>query len=300
MVARGRQPNMIADFNQIAAHCRDIASDVCPITLLDSPRSILRAIFLAAYPTLVFAPQRLLFYHPLRGTVCSGRLLPKSEEYRRLEAEAIPVPRWYLLSRSHSPDVSALGRYVVTKPDYGGRGADVRIRRASRVRWKPPNTPVRFAARSGVIAQKFIYTGRWPVSYRVSTLFGRTLCSLRVETSHHRRALDSPDNFDGIPITSSHLGCSFWLNNEPEIIALGERAHRAFPEIPFLGIDILREEPSGRLYVIEVNSAGDVWHFSSRTGRSIQQWAGIDFASQYGGLRRAAEILVTETRSQAR
>jgi glutathione synthase/RimK-type ligase-like ATP-grasp enzyme len=90
------------------------------------------------------------------------------------------------------------------------------------------------------------------------------------------------------------------LNNEPEIIALGERAHRAFPEIPFLGIDILREEPSGRLYVIEVNSAGDVWHFSSRTGRSIQQWAGIDFASQYGGLRRAAEILVTETRSQAR
>ena len=156
MVARGRQPNMIADFNQIAAHCRDIASDVCPITLLDSPRSILRAIFLAAYPTLVFAPQRLLFYHPLRGTVCSGRLLPKSEEYRRLEAEAIPVPRWYLLSRSHSPDVSALGRYVVTKPDYGGRGADVRIRRASRVRWKPPNTPVRFAARSGVCGELLI------------------------------------------------------------------------------------------------------------------------------------------------
>jgi hypothetical protein len=300
LVARPRQPNMIADFRQIAAHCRDLASDVRPIPLLDSPRSILRAILHAAHPTLVFAPQRLLFYHPLRGAVCSGRLLPKSEEYRRLEAEGIRVPPWKLLTRSHSPDLSALGRYVVTKPDYGGRGADVRIRRASRVRWKPPNTPVRFAARSGVIAQKFINTGRWPVSYRVSTLFGRTLYSFRVEASHHRRPLDRPDNFDGISIAASHLGCSFWLNDDPEIIAFGEAAHHAFPEIPFLGIDILREESSGRLYVIEVNSAGDVWHFSSRTGKSIQQWAGINLASQYGGLQRAAEILVAETRARAR
>jgi hypothetical protein len=204
-----------------------------------------------------------------------------------------------LLTRWRSPDVSALGRYVLTKPDYGGRGADVRIRRASRVRWKPPDTPVRFASRTGVIAQKFIYTGRWPVSYRVSTLFGKTLYSWRVEASHHRRPLESLDNFAGISVAASHPGCSFWLNDDPEIIAFGEQAHRAFPDIPFLGIDIVREEPSGHLYVIEVNSAGDVWHFASGIGKSIQRWAGIDFASQFGGLQRAAEILVEETRRQA-
>jgi len=205
-----------------------------------------------------------------------------------------------LLTRWRSPDVSALGRYVLTKPDFGGRSADVRIRRASRVKWKPSDTPVRFASRSGVIAQKFIYTGRWPVSYRVTTLFGRTLYSMRIEASHHRRPLDSLDNFDGISIVASHLGCSFWLDDDTGIDALGERAHRAFPEIPFLGVDIVREEPSGRLYVIEVNSAGDVWRFASPMGESLQRWAGIDLAAQYGGLRRAAEILVEETRRQAR
>ena len=299
LVARPRQSNMLDDFRQIAAHCRDIDSTIRPIPLLDAPWNLLRAPAFAARPTLVFAPQRLLFFHPLRGVVRSGRLLPKSEEYRRLESAGVPVPEWRLLTRAHSPDVTDLGRHVVTKPDYGGRGADVRIRRASRVRWRRSNTPVRFAAAAGVIAQKFIYTGPWPVSYRVSTLFGRTLFSWRVEASHERRAID-PNHFDGMFITSSHRGCSFQLNYDPEIIALGERAHSAFPAIPFLGIDIVREEPSGRLFVLEVNSAGDVWHFSSTMGVSIQRWAGFDLSSQYGGLRRAAEILIEETHQQAR
>jgi hypothetical protein len=300
LVARPRQANIIADFQKIVAHCREIASDIHPIGILDAPRSLLRTILLAANPTLVFAPQRLLFFHPLRGAVFRGKLLPKSEEYRRLEAAGIAVPPWKLLTRSHSPDLSALGRHVVTKPDYGARGADVRIRLAARARWKPPNTPVRLAARAGVIAQKFIYTGRWPISYRVGTLFGRILYSWKVEASHTRRPLESPDHFDGNAITSSHKGSSFWLNDDPEIAALAEAAHHAFPTIPLLGTDILREEPGGRLYVIEVNSSGETWHFSSRTGKSIQQWAGIDFAAQHGGLRHVAEVLVDETRRRAR
>ena len=40
------------------------------------------------------------------------------------------------------------------------------------------------------------------------------------------------------------------------------------------------------------------WHLSSR-GKSIQAFAGFEYASQFGGLRRAAEILIEETRRQA-
>jgi hypothetical protein len=50
LVARMRQPDMVADFNQIAAYCSEIAPDMKPVTLLDSPRSLTRAIFLAASP----------------------------------------------------------------------------------------------------------------------------------------------------------------------------------------------------------------------------------------------------------
>jgi hypothetical protein len=133
LVARLRQPNTLDDFRQIAAHCRDIDSAIFPIPLLDAPWSAPRALAFVARPTLVFAPQRLLFFHPLRGAIRSGSLLPKSEEYRRLERAGVPVPGWRLLTRWHSPEVSELGRHVVTKPDYGGRGADVRLRLASRI-----------------------------------------------------------------------------------------------------------------------------------------------------------------------
>jgi hypothetical protein len=302
LVARRAERHVRTDLQKVAEYCRGIAPDIRVFVLTDNPLSLLR-LDLAARPTLVFAPRRLLFYHPVRGTVRSGLLLPKSEEYRRLEAAGLPVPRWRLMTARHSPEVADLGHYVVTKPDYGGRGADIRIQRASRVRWRPPRTPVRLAGRSPVIAQKFIYTGRWPVSYRVSTLFGRVLFSWRAEASHDRRPLASPEGFDdggGMSIVSSHRGCSFTLNEDPEIIALGERSHCAFREIGFLGVDILREEPSGRLFVIEVNSSGDMWHFSSSTGKSIQSWAGISFAAQRGGLRRVTEILIDEARRQAR
>ena len=299
MVARRSERFAFADFHEIAAHCREMAPDIRPIPLLDAPASLLRnLIFLR--PTLVFAPRRLLFYHPLRGTVRSGKLLPKSEEYRRIESAGGAVPQWRLLTRKHSPDVTDLGRYVVTKPDYGGRGADVSIRRAGRVRWAPPNTPVRFASRSAVIAQKFIYTGAWPIAYRVTTLFGHVLFSNRAEASHQRRPFLGPEGFTTSSVTAAHPGCSFTLNDDPEVIALGEQAHAAFPDIPLLGIDILREEPSGRLFVVEANCAGEVWHFSSRTGKAVQAYAGIDYASQFGGLRRVAEILIEETRRQAR
>jgi glutathione synthase/RimK-type ligase-like ATP-grasp enzyme len=100
-------------------------------------------------------------------------------------------------------------------------------------------------------------------------------------------------------ICSSGKACTFQLNNDREIIELAERAHAAFPQIAVLGVDIIREQPSGKLYVIEVNSTGGTWHFSSATGESIQRDAEINFESQFGGLRTAAQVLVEKTHQAA-
>jgi hypothetical protein len=300
LVARPREPGILADFKQVAGFCRELDPMIHVIAICDSPWSLPIALKTSTRPTLVFSPQRLFFFHALRGTVRSGHLLSKSQEYRRLESIGIPVPPWRMMTPSDTPELADLGRYIVTKPDYGGYGADVRIRRSSRARWSRPKSPAYFTSRTGVIAQKFIYTGRWPISYRVGSLFGRPLWSWRAEASHHRTPLEDLNNFAGVSVLSSHKGCSFVLNNDPEIIALAERAHSAFPEIPMLGADIVREEPSGKLFVLEVNATGDVWPFSSKMGRSVQQWSGIDLAAQFGGFRRAAEILVAETHRQAR
>jgi len=300
LVVRPRHRGILDDFRKVAEHCRKIDPTIRASATLDAPWSLPIALKTATHRTLVFSPQRLFFYRALRGKVLTGHLLSKSDEYRRLESIGIPVPPWRLMTPSHTPELGDLGRYIVTKPDYGGRGADVRIRRSSRARWSKPDSPAWFASRTGVIAQQFIYTGRWAISYRVATLFGRAIYSWRAEASHERTPLDDVNNFAGISIVSSRKGCSFALNDDAEIIALAERAHAAFPDIPLLGVDIVRDAHTGRLFVLEVNATGDVWHFSSTIGRSIQQVSGIDLTAQFGGLRRAAEILVVETHRQAR
>ena len=74
----------------------------------------------------------------------------------------------------------------------------------------------------------------------------------------------------------------------------------AFPEIPLLGVDVIRDADTGRLFVLEVNSSGYVWHFSSKTGRSIQQEFDLCLESQFDGIRKSAMILISEARRLAR
>ena len=202
--------------------------------------------------------------------------MPKSDEYRALDAAGIPVPRWALLGPDLSPDLSAFPAYVVTKPDRGWRGANVRIRRRGRVRYKPPADGEE-AESPYTLVQEFIYTGRWPVSYRVTSLFGHMIHSWRVEAGRSRRPLDEPDAFaggekgGGISIVSSAKDSVFTPCDDTEIVRFGTAAHRAFPDIPLLGVDVVRDARTGKLYVLEVNASGYVWHLDSETGRGIQR-----------------------------
>jgi hypothetical protein len=84
--------------------------------------------------------------------------------------------------------------------------------------------------------------------------------------------------------------------HDKEVIQLGESAHTAFPEIPLLGFDIVREVPSGKLYVLEANAIGYVWDFNFHVGAAY----GFSIEGQYDGIRKAAYILAEKTQECAR
>ena len=292
----------IGDFARVADHIRRDYPDICPMVEQDRPYR-LRRWLLASRPTLVFSPVGLDRFRPVRGRVFAGCSLSKSEEYAALTAVGVPVPRYRLLTEGDPrPDVSALGRYIVVKPDRGGRGAHVRIMRSSRVRWEP--TTSRISGQSdALLAQEFIYTGPRPVSYRVTTLFGEALWALTVEANPDRPALAGPEDFGatpGLSVVSNSKGCVMRLMNDERIIRFAEAAHAAFPEIPLLGVDVVRREPDGALFVVEVNASGWVWHFSSPLGLRAQAEFGFRFEDQFDGLRKAARILADRTRQSAR
>jgi hypothetical protein len=245
-----------------------------------------------AAPTLTVSPMPIKKFVPPRGPVCQGFEYPKSEQYVRLARLGVPVPRWVCVSPEISLQPGDWGPYVVVKPDLGRKGAEIFIKRAGRVRYRAP----------GLLAQAFVYTGRWPVNYRVVTLFGRTLLSWRCEADHRFVPLESRWDFKargGITVVSNKKDSRYTLAFEPDVIALAEHAHAAFPDQPLLGTDIVRDADTGALYVIECNPRGDAWLISSVMGRMIERANALDFAAQFGALDIAAETLARETRHRA-
>jgi len=296
-----------SDFEEIAVRISRLAADIrvfiVDIKQLDWEQRELAA----AAPTLVVSPMPIKKFTAARGRVLQGYDFPKSVQYQRLSECAVPVPDWLPIEPCVALDPKQWGDYVVIKPDLARKGAEIKIKRSGRVRYKPSpaadsESPLQQAR---LLAQRFIYTGRWPNNYRVVTLFGRALMSWHCEAEHSFRPLESRYAFrggaegGGITIVSNKMGSSYRLSAEADVIALAERAHSAFADQPLLGTDIVRDADSGELCVLETNPRGDAWLMSSETGNSIQRDNRIDFMSQFNALDIAAEVLIEKTRELA-
>jgi hypothetical protein len=249
-----------------------------------------------ARPNLV-PPLRGKRLRQLRGQIfrkspAGDQPLSKIEEMQRLEAAGLPVPKWTEITADTVLDPAEWGPYVVVKPSIGGRGYEVVIRRTTRVRFKPPGEHDSLGRLGPMIAQEFIYTGRRPESIRVLTFLGRPISAIRY--FGHSQPHELPGRFafketgGGIDIVAFDRYGSVDLVDDPEAIELARRAHALFPEVPTLGVDVLRDADTGKAYVIETNPQGPAWTLSS-------PGVGMHFRSreavhrQFDGLRVIAE-----------
>ena len=294
-----------ADFEAIARQIGARAAEIRVFVVDTKEENWADPRFERGAPTLTVSPMPVKRFSPPPGAVCQGHEFPKDEQYRRLAGLGVPVPDWTAISPDTALDPVQWGPYVVVKPALGRKGAEIYIKRAGRVRYRPPESfPEDHPAhRAPLIAQRFIYTGQWPSNFRVVTFFGRTLLCWRCEAAHHHVPLHSRWDFKakgGITVVSNKRDSSYALARDAEVIALAEKAHAAFPEQPLLGTDIVRDAETGTLHVIECNPRGDAWLLSSDMGRMIEQANGLDFARQFGALDIAAETLIRETRARAR
>lgn len=297
-------PYVWSDLRQIAARVPQIDPSVRAFVVTHHKLAQLKLLPLWFQPTLSllipFMPKRKL----LPGRFMTGVRLHKTGEYARLDAAGIPVPKWTVIAPDTRLDPAVWGPYVVEKPSAGRVGANVRVRKTGRVRYTPPEIfPSDHYGRQGpMLAQRFIYTGHWPVSYRVVTLFGDTLLCYRQKSISHGHPLTGRWNFQetgGINIVSNTKDMIINFVKDKEVIALAERAHRAaFQDFPVLAFDIIRDLETGELFVLECHAHG-TWIFSAEVGLDIQANNHVDFESQFDLIEKSAQILARETRRRA-
>ena len=294
-----------ADFVTITRQVGERAPDIRAFVVDTKETAWADPGFELSAPTLTVSPMPIKRFAPPGGAICQGHEFPKDEQYRRLARLGVPLPDWTVIAPETVLDPAQWGPYVVVKPALGRKGAEIFIKKTGRVRYKPPERfaeghPVRKAP---LLAQRFIYTGKWPSNFRVVTFFGRALLCWHCEAAHHYVPLHSRWDFKakgGITVVSNKVDSSYRLARDADVIALAEQAHAAFPDQPLLGIDIVRDADSGKLYVIECNPRGDAWLVSSDMGRMIEAANRLNFMEQFGALDVAADTLVRETRARAR
>lgn len=223
----------------------------------------------------------------------AGLDAPKSEELAGLERAGVAVPRWRVLQPGESLGEAEFGRYVVVKPDQGLRGARVRVEKATSVKGDPIFVEA-IKTHSAPLVQEFIYTGPRPVSHRVGVMFGKAIYRWRIEGREvEGRALPADGDFrasSGLSVVSSGKGCAFTDPFDPEVTALAEKAARAFPEVPLMGVDVVRRMTDGKLFVLELNACGYCFHLTSATGVKVQSTTWLELPEQYGGYPYIADL----------
>ena len=137
-------------------------------------------------PSLTISPMPFKHFRPRGGTVLVGEEYPKGYQYERMEAESVPIPEWVRIGPETMLDPDHWGPYVVVKPELGRKGSEIFITRTHRVRYKAPSTfplghPIHEAP---LMAQRFIYTGRWPYHFRIVTFLGKCIMAWHIEQSH--------------------------------------------------------------------------------------------------------------------
>ena len=299
-----------ADFEAIARHARDIdpALEVF-VVRSDLPNSYSRR-KAATRPTLVFSPGRLAGFRPLRGKIYQGRPIPKLEQLRRLKAADVPVPRTVQLEPGLHLDPAEWGEFVVVKPTdlaTSSHGSGIQLMRTERIRFRAPQDyPAGHPGRRApMMVQRFINTGDRISLYRVLTLFGEPLYANRYGSAKSTVNLGASDEeIEASIVASNGLSISESEFVQPDdILDLARRAHRAIPEVPLKGCDIIRDAATGALFVLEVNPGGNTWHFSSRylaTERAERpREHEVMRVRQFDAFRAAARVLVRQAELEA-
>jgi hypothetical protein len=250
-------------------------------------------------------------FNPPRGPVFVNRPVSKLDQASRLAAAGIPTPRTAPFKFGMPLDPGVWGDFVVLKPAslrLTSKSEGIYLFRTERLNTLRATdlTPRHMARQAQMLVQRFVDTGEKPAKQRITTLFGEPFHWAYSANRSARPPLTSSDELlDAASISTSASGDRDWSYEVPsdDMINLARQVGAAFPNIPLLGLDLLRCHATGQAYVLEINAGGNVWHYSSRMAAAERVAHPENFPTpefKKWSFEKAADILITKAISDAR
>lgn len=302
------QPEYMAtdDLLIIRDRIRQFAPDVHPMVVGRGDRAALIESTWWKRPALTVSFGPVGSFRPIRGKVMFNHSISKLEQYRLMTAASLPTPRTAAFHFGMALPCEEWGAYCVLKPadldvSSSGRGLYLfRSRRLSTLR-REDLARDHLAASQPMIVQSFIDTGPRFRVYRCLTLFGEVIYQNLAEAPEAHPPLESDDEtVEAILPEPPRTRTSPQIDTDPAVMAFAGTIQSAFPEVPLLGCDIVKEMATNRLYAIEVNAGGNVWHLSSPRTRSSRSITKIQsYLKTFNSYDRAANALIRAARRHA-
>jgi hypothetical protein len=296
----------IAD--RVAKRAPDIRSFVVGVTMsaADMPKDIWQNPTLTVMVTVSVWSKT--FFKPLRGRVLGSRKIEKLEQAEILQKAGIPTPHSEIYSPGMDLDPAIWGEFVIMKPaplKMTSKGDSIQMFRRARL---ASMTLADFAPDHAVhtapmLIQPFIETGLHPMKYRSLMFCGEPLYVQETVLKNERPDPAAPDEVIEHAVVATNAGERWYRHGDyPDVAAFAKRVAGAFPDIPLMGVDIVRDIRSGELMVLEVNAGGNVWHFSSpmwAERRRKYPEVARQMREQFNAFDTAARALASATRRLA-
>ena len=297
-----------ADFMDIAQRIGKIAPDIHVRVLHPNYLTSLPS---AAWenPTLLVSLARGDSIRLPRGAILMSHQLSKLQQAEMFQLGGIRTPLTASYEFGMTLDPQVWGEFILMKPKLlrmTSHGQSIQVFRTSRLSGMSADdfSPSHGARKTPMLIQQFVDTGPFPQKYRALTLCGDVLYIARDTNVIPRPEFSASDveieagkfHNDGSGDVKIEFG------DYPEIHEFARKIATAFPTVPLLGCDIVKDAVDGQLYALEVNAGGNVWHFSSRLLAERRKKFPEDEKSrkaQYGAFDVAAKALIRATRRMA-
>jgi hypothetical protein len=293
----------VADFYAIKSEVEKIAPDIKVFVASNDIASSATRRAAARLPTLVFSPIQLLRFKPDRGRIYAGTPMSKLDEMRSLAKGGIALPQFEVLAPETCVSSDVYGPLAIVKPSYSyaSLGSGVELFRTASVRFKPPQDypeshPGR---RAPMVVQRFIDSG-YPMTFRVLTFFGVPIFTYLRRSTKRLALPENQDVFSPQQFMPSYPDIEVSVSKDREFLDFAERAYRAMPNVALQACDIVKEEATGKLYILEINPGGGTWMFSNQNAANYRKVLGITNLSEpFDAFRVCSRILAEKTRAEA-
>jgi hypothetical protein len=257
----------------------------------------------AERPTLIFAPMPMDLPTSARGTRIMAQSSSKAEQAEWFFKADLPHPQTKLIEPDTTLDETSWGPFTVMKPNGGSNGRGVRLVRTRHLTWRHPDTwPMKDDRRGRkLVAQQFVNTGPHCRCHRVLSVLGYPVYSIVSQVGGNLE-LPDPAGTDEIDLNVAIQtdDRAIQLSYDEEVLSLTRSIHQKFSHLPALGVDIIREHETGRLFILEMHPGGGSWHLSSEFGLKQQRDHGLDYYGQFNALGTIAKALIDTTRAMAK